>query len=424
MAMEALKWLRQAHDLELRAGDAKTRASTFLNLCAVYSLLGRHVDALQSATHALKLLKSAIQVEPGLDRGTGMMEKVDPASMLAIAYHNIAVEQEHLERYSEAYQSYSKALDVAEVKCGPETPLTSKIRNALANAANSAQSSAPTGDKSLELIHGKVSQRKYDDSDSSLEKATSSVVNGDASGVCLDAASIVAPLVPSRQESHRASGAASDHGTHVLHQPVMPLEVADGQIARAKVSATGGKTDQPSNQTASHPTPNSQMIITGGSGPRSGEEPRDNKEPRSATEPRISLPRSVKEEANIKCWGKGPESARSESGRHPHAGDLARNHGVGRPVSAGRVQRESSSASEQSVESRDRSHSSRERARRPLSAARLPLEEDGGGSSSSNRSRQSRKTARPRTAGRERMKENDREELMALTDPSSSDAGP
>jgi hypothetical protein len=37
--------------------------------------------------------------------------------------------------------------------------------------------------------------------------------------------------------------------------------------------------------------------------------------------------------------------------------------------------------------------------------------------------RHSRKTARPRTAGRERMADQDREELLAMTDPSSSDAG-
>jgi hypothetical protein len=85
------------------------------------------------------------------------------------------------------------------------------------------------------------------------------------------------------------------------------------------------------------------------------------------------------------------------------------------------VQAESSSTSEVSQGSRD--HSSREPGRRPLSAARLPLEEDGGGSGSSHQGRHSRKTARPRTAGRERMREGDREDLLALTDPSSSDAG-
>eukprot|EP00292_Cryptomonas_paramecium_P012181 CAMPEP_0113697834 /NCGR_PEP_ID=MMETSP0038_2-20120614/22359_1 /TAXON_ID=2898 /ORGANISM="Cryptomonas paramecium" /LENGTH=291 /DNA_ID=CAMNT_0000620899 /DNA_START=65 /DNA_END=936 /DNA_ORIENTATION=- /assembly_acc=CAM_ASM_000170 len=49
MPMEALEWLRRAHEMEQRCGDPRTRASTFLNLTAVYSLLSRHADALESA---------------------------------------------------------------------------------------------------------------------------------------------------------------------------------------------------------------------------------------------------------------------------------------------------------------------------------------------------------------------------------------
>ncbi len=68
-----------------------------------------------------------------------------------------------------------------------------------------------------------------------------------------------------------------------------------------------------------------------------------------------------------------------------------------------------------------------------LLAARLPAndanssmegageERSGGGAVGVKR--HSRKTARPRTAGRERMADQDREELLAMTDPSSSDAG-
>jgi hypothetical protein len=57
---------------------------------------------------------------------------------------------------------------------------------------------------------------------------------------------------------------------------------------------------------------------------------------------------------------------------------------------------------------------------RPLSAGGGRGAEVGGGDVSSGKSRHSRKTARPRTAGRERMKEGDREDLLVLS--SSSDA--
>lgn len=447
--MEALKWLRQAHDLEQRAGDAKTRASTFLNLCAVYSLLGRHVDALQSATHALKLLKTAIQSDPDISPGIGMMEKVDPASMLAIAYHNIAVEQEHLERYTEAYQSYSKALDVAEDKCGSSTPLTSKIRSALANAASAAKISPSAVESSLAVIRDKSIQQESQNTEQTDKTNDSASTSEFVSGSYFtDAASIVAPLVPSRQESHRANSTASEHISHgprQMNAGVASIATMDG-IEVARTSARIVQADHPASgleaaaeQSATNISSFQHHKLMDGSGPRSrtsGDEPRGGPEPRSAHATENFLPRSVKEDAKIKCWGKSREkliqsdsavSTGRDSGPRHSADCAARNSEKlssekSRPTA--HVQRESSSTSELSIESRDCSHSSRERAKRPLSAARLPLEEDGGGSSSSNHGRHSRKTARPRTAGRERMKERDREELMALTDPSSSDAGP
>lgn len=114
MPMEALKWLRQAHDIEQRAGEDSSRSSTFLNLCAVYSLLGRHLEALQCATQALKYLRAVLKNNPDapLSASVPGMDKVDTASMLAIAYHNIAVEQEYLLRFDEAVDSYRKALQV------------------------------------------------------------------------------------------------------------------------------------------------------------------------------------------------------------------------------------------------------------------------------------------------------------------------
>ena len=74
MPMEALKWLRQAHDIEQRSGGhSGARSSTFLNLCAVYSLLGRHNDALQcaqqvdykTAQFSLAMPNHAFDMHPG-----------------------------------------------------------------------------------------------------------------------------------------------------------------------------------------------------------------------------------------------------------------------------------------------------------------------------------------------------------------------
>ena len=449
MAMEALKWLRQAHDLEQRAGDTKTRASTFLNLCAVYSLLGRHVDALQSATQALKLLKAVQDSAVDVSKGHGVLEKVDPASMLAIAYHNIGVEQEHLERYAEAYQSFTKALDVAEMQCGPQTPLVSKIRTALANATNAAKSENSKAVGSTRLDLSANGNEKLDDELRSRQQS-GTTQNGmendaDCTTSMSDTASIVAPLLQSRQ----TEGISSLRLERKQEDPNLPKnELMRMENSHRPKNETVAEIASADITRSEHAVKNSgETVLPPCSGPGLGSRASDEEvriaavsvagPPRGFSEIDSSLPRSLKEEANIKCWGKpferpscldsetsskGGSAGRRRADTVDKDGGKAVSMGVGAP--AANVQRESSSASELSLESRDCSHSSRERAKRPLSAARLPLEEDGGGSSSSNRGRHSRKTARPRTAGRERMREGDREELMALTDPSSSDAGP
>jgi hypothetical protein len=595
--MEALKWLRQAHDLEQRTGDAKTRASTFLNLCAVYSLLGKHVDALQSATQALTLLKSDTTAkqpapEEDLSHGRGVMEQVHPASMIAIAYHNIAVEQEHLQRFTDAYESYSKALRVAEVQCGPTTPLTCKIRIALANAAgasnavpHAAGAAKPQSHDGLEQSlsslscaakpvkgetgtsfeadrtvsnhvqswtvsnhvstvsnHAKPAGRPCaaDDAfdvaggdgpwrmggdghvkgggDGRATRPASSSVEAAAAGADArsiepsDAASIIAPLLPARQDARMQQAAqgmpaqqtAAPHDVHPRahltpepptrlpawhHVRPCPPRQANGESASECRSAApswsdgSGRRGHAAAAEARTAEAQDKRASAGKGGSPGGQARRGSPgEARRAGEGRGAegtLDKAVKEEARIRCWGRAEcaESANEDVRLDEHGADAEGDAGwrlrmaqeearfgrtggavpvpvpdqphgfrrtggaarqppepslatAGPPLAAGpgaaaRVQRErsSGSASEVSMESRDDPRSSRDcRARRPLSAARLPAEEDGGGSSGSQRGRQSRKTARPRTAGRERMEEGEREELLVLTDP-SSDAG-
>jgi hypothetical protein len=59
----ALKYLKTALKIEKRNKDAQTSdlASTYLNLCAIYSELGFHSEALIKATKSILLLKSHLQ---------------------------------------------------------------------------------------------------------------------------------------------------------------------------------------------------------------------------------------------------------------------------------------------------------------------------------------------------------------------------
>lgn len=54
--------------------------------------------------------------------------------MLAIAYHNMGVEQEFLRSYPAAILSYKKAVNFAEKHLGPDDGITTNLRNVYENA--------------------------------------------------------------------------------------------------------------------------------------------------------------------------------------------------------------------------------------------------------------------------------------------------
>jgi hypothetical protein len=58
----------------------------------------------------------------------------DRTAVLAIAYHNMGVEQEFLKSYPAAILSYKKAVNFAEKNLGPEDGITQNLRSVFENA--------------------------------------------------------------------------------------------------------------------------------------------------------------------------------------------------------------------------------------------------------------------------------------------------
>ena len=53
---------------------------------------------------------------------------------MAIAYHNVAVEQEYLKKFDLAIQSYRKALEIAEKHLGPDQGITQVLQDVTTKA--------------------------------------------------------------------------------------------------------------------------------------------------------------------------------------------------------------------------------------------------------------------------------------------------
>ena len=58
----------------------------------------------------------------------------DRTAVLAIAYHNMGVEQEFLRSYPAAILSYKKAVNFAEKNLGTDDGITQNLRNVYENA--------------------------------------------------------------------------------------------------------------------------------------------------------------------------------------------------------------------------------------------------------------------------------------------------
>lgn len=92
-------------------------ADTHLNTCAVLSQIGRHQGALERAQSALILLQEELfgggSGGPGVGGGgADQPPRADRIAVLAIAYHNMGVEQEFLKKFEHSLQSYRKGVEV------------------------------------------------------------------------------------------------------------------------------------------------------------------------------------------------------------------------------------------------------------------------------------------------------------------------
>mmetsp|Transcript_49510 Transcript_49510/g.78369 ORF Transcript_49510/g.78369 Transcript_49510/m.78369 type:complete len:924 (-) Transcript_49510:151-2922(-) len=115
----ALSYLRRALKMEVELNTHEvTLAGTHLNICAILSKLEKHDKAVQHAICALDLINQLVsKTEP---------EKVsqDDYSVLAIAYHNVAVERDFLQQYEKAAAAFQQGYQVAKRCLGEEHPLS------------------------------------------------------------------------------------------------------------------------------------------------------------------------------------------------------------------------------------------------------------------------------------------------------------
>lgn len=135
-----MQYLQKALKIESKLSNVQNPADTHINACAVLSQLGRHQTALEHAQSALILLQEELLSPPGVVGAAP--PQADRIAVLAIAYHNIGVEQEFLKRYEHSVLSYKKGVEVAERYLGVKHAITKTLTNSLAAAKKAAAAAA------------------------------------------------------------------------------------------------------------------------------------------------------------------------------------------------------------------------------------------------------------------------------------------
>lgn len=157
MAQLALQYLQKALALEELGGPVQNSSSTHLNISAAFSALKRPKEALAHAERAIILLQRHLWAHhlPFQDGLSHLVRQLAApgasrhllasANVLAMAYHNAAVEHEKLGRLREALVSFTRAYLIASKCLGAKAPMTASLSKALKAFQQRQARYLPTG---------------------------------------------------------------------------------------------------------------------------------------------------------------------------------------------------------------------------------------------------------------------------------------
>lgn len=119
----SLSYLQKALKIEIENfSEPSDLAATHLNICAIFSQLGKHRQAISSCFSAIKYLN-------GYENTEKLSEKV--LNSLVVANYNLGVEYEYLQKYNKALEFYSQGLGLAYDGLGSSNSMTIKLKSCL-----------------------------------------------------------------------------------------------------------------------------------------------------------------------------------------------------------------------------------------------------------------------------------------------------
>jgi tetratricopeptide (TPR) repeat protein len=140
----ALNYVDKALSIEEKQKIFVKTADTHLNMCSILSDLRRHEQAYYHCSIALKMLILELfgNSNPDSDASYLLNQNAnnnndlprDRIAVLAIAYHNMAVQEECLRRFEASVVSYQKAIQIVDKHLGADHPLLASLTDAYMQA--------------------------------------------------------------------------------------------------------------------------------------------------------------------------------------------------------------------------------------------------------------------------------------------------
>lgn len=191
----ALQYLQKALKLESKLPTVKNAADTHINACAVLSQLGRHQTALEHAQQALILLQEELLSPPGASAETKTTPQADRIAVLAIAYHNVGVEQEFLKKFEHSVMSYRKGVEIAERYLGAKHAICITLKNSLAATKKALAASSKTKGGKHALLKEKSNTKKGPGASQTMSKTAAKTTEAPVTAADADA-SAGSPVLP------------------------------------------------------------------------------------------------------------------------------------------------------------------------------------------------------------------------------------
>lgn len=119
----SLSYLQKALKIEIENfSEPSDLAATHLNICAIFSQLGKHQQAISSCFSAIKYLN-------GYENTEKLNEKI--LNSLVVANYNLGVEYEYLQKFNKALEFYTQGLNLAYDGLGSSNSMTIKLKYCL-----------------------------------------------------------------------------------------------------------------------------------------------------------------------------------------------------------------------------------------------------------------------------------------------------